>query len=111
VDNAGGDNGTSTRLERLESDLAAIKEKVVNLETEIATVKNGHIVISKQLTEMNGKMDKVVMIADGTDKVLGFCRKNWKTILKFGCGFVTAYGISNPQVQRTLIFVQHFFGL
>lgn len=118
MDMSGEVPGTSTRLERLESDLSAIKNQVANLESEISTVKAGHKSMQEDLATLNTKMDeqtldlkKVVAFADGTDKVFGFCRAHWRTILKFGCGFVTAYGISNPSVQRTIIFVQHFFGL
>jgi O6-methylguanine-DNA--protein-cysteine methyltransferase len=109
------ENGTTTRLERLETDISNIKDRLSGLETEFETAKETakeeRALVQTQIAEMDGKLDKVISFIEGTDKVLGFCRKHWRTILKFGCGFVTAYGVSNPSVQHTLSFVQNFFGL
>lgn len=116
----GGENGsgTTTRLERLESDLATVRDKVANLETEIADIKDGAATMKNDVAALSTKMDtanatltRVANFYDGTDKVFGFCRKHWRTLLKFGCGFVTAYGVTNPAAQRSILFVQHFFGL
>lgn len=114
MDAPGGE--PTTRLDRLESDLAEIKGKVSNLETEFEKAKGER---TQMLYLINGtsdepgliqKTNKIYSYIDGTEKVAGFALKHWRTLLKFGCGFVTAWGVSNPHLAASLGFVSRFFG-
>ena len=114
VDASGEQN---TRLERLENDIKETKDKLVNLESELATLKKGHEEMSATLTEQtqtltgqDAKLDRILVWVDGANKVGGIAAKHWKTALKFGCGVVTAWGIGNPHVAHTIEFVGKFFG-
>ena len=105
------DNGEQlSRLERLESDIAEAKTRLTNCENELVTLKQGAAQMQLQMTSQDEKLDRILVWVDGTQKVAGFAVKHWRTALRFGCGFVTAWGISNPHVQSAITFVGHFFG-
>lgn len=106
---AGGE--PNSRLDRLESDISEAKERLTNLENELKQVKQGAAQMQLQLSGQDAKLDKLVKWVDGANKILGVATRHWKTALKFGCGVVTAYGISNPQVAHVVSFVGKFFGL
>jgi uncharacterized coiled-coil protein SlyX len=101
----------STRLERLETDIADTKTRIGNLETELATLKRGAEQMQTQLTGQDDKLDQILVWVTGAEKVAGIAAKHWKTALKFGCGVVTAWGISNPHVAHVIVFVGNFLGL
>jgi hypothetical protein len=109
VENTGGE--PNTRLERLEQDIAEAKTRLASLETEVLTLKQGYSTMQTTLDAQDIKLDKIVKWVDGANKVLGIATRHWKTALKFGCGVVTAYGISNPQVAHVISFIGNFFGL
>lgn len=96
--------GVEKRLDVLETDFKKLR-------TTVHDIKGEQQVLVTEFAKAQAQLTKVVTFFEGTDKILGFTKKHWRTILKFGCGFVTAYGVSNPNVQHSIIFVQHFFGL
>lgn len=100
-----------TRLERLEGDINETKSRLENLENELQKVKQGSAQMQLQLTGQDEKLDRILIWVDGANKVAGIATRHWKTALKFGCGVVTAWGISNPQVGHVVAFVTKFFGL
>jgi acetyl-CoA carboxylase carboxyltransferase component len=101
----------NTRLERLESDISETKERLSSLENELQIVKQGASAMQSQLLGQDDKLDRILVWVDGANKVAGVATRHWKTALKFGCGVVTAWGISNPQVAHVVAFVGKFFGL
>lgn len=101
----------NSRLERLEQDISEMKERLANLETEFQKAKEERSAMQLQLTDQDAKLDKIVAWVDGVHKVAGIATRHWKTALKFGCGVMTAWGISNPHVAHTIEFVGKFFGL
>jgi len=105
VDDLGGEQ--TTRLERLESDIADTKTRIANLENELVTLKRGAEQMQTQLTGQDEKLDQILVWVTGAEKVAGIAAKHWKTALKFGCGLVTAYGIQNPHVQNAVSFIIH----
>jgi len=107
VDASGEQN---TRLERLESDIKETKDKLVSLESELVTLKEGHEKMQSQLAGQDDKLDTILAWVTGAQKVAGIAQKHWKTALKFGCGVVTAWGIGNPHVAHVIEFVGKFFG-
>jgi predicted nuclease with TOPRIM domain len=109
VDDTGGEQ--NTRLERLESDISETKNRLANLETELATLKQGAAQMQSQLSGQDEKLDQILIWVTGAEKVAGIAAKHWKTALKFGCGVVTAWGISNPHVAHAVAFVGNFFGI
>lgn len=109
MEQSGGE--PNTRLERLENDIAETKERLSSLENDLQTVKQGALLMGTRLVGQDEKLDKILVWVDGANKVAGIATRHWKTALKFGCGVVTAYGISNPQVAHVVTFVGHFFGL
>jgi hypothetical protein len=108
VDTGGEQN---TRLDRLESDIKETKDKLASLEKELVTLKKGHETMQSQLLGQDEKLDTILAWVTGAQKVAGVAAKHWKTALKFGCGVVTAWGITNPHVARTIEFVGKFFGI
>ena len=98
-------------LEAIDKSLDLLEFDFRRLRRTVHSIKGEQQVLLGEFTKVQRQMDRVVSFFEGTDKILGFTKKHWRTILKFGCGFVTAYGITNPSVQRTILFVQHFFGL
>lgn len=98
--------------------LTAIENRVTEVETDLQklrrTVHNiaeDAMKTTARLINIEKKTDKVITFFEGTDKIFGFCRAHWRTLLKFGCGFVTAYGVTNPHVAQTANFISRFFGL
>lgn len=99
------------RLDDVEQDLQKLRKTVHDVKNEQQVMVGQINAVQKSVTSVEANTETLLHFFEGTDKLFGFCRKHWRTLLKFGCGFVTAYGVTNPSVQRTLIFVQHFFGL
>jgi hypothetical protein len=97
-------------LERLEADITDMKERLAGLETEFQKAKQERSLMQTQLTGQDEKLDRILVWVDGAHKVAGIATRHWKTALKFGCGLVTAWGISNPHVAHTVEFVGKFFG-
>lgn len=97
-------NVVENRLDKVESDL-------IKLRRTTHKVANVAMKTQKQLADIKTNTDKMVSFYEGTDRIFGFCRKHWRTALKFGCGFVTAYGFANPAVGRTATYIQHFLNL
>lgn len=100
-----------TRLDAAEKDLIALRKNVHDIKNEQQIMVGQIQDLQNDVTTVKENTDKLVVFFEGTDRVFGFCRKHWRTMLKFGCGFVTAYGVTNPAVQRTLAFTIKFFGL
>lgn len=101
----------NTRLERLESDISEMKARLANLENEFQQAKEERSLMQTQMTGQDIKLDRILVWVDGTQKIVGVAIRHWRTALKFGCGVVTAWGISNPHVQNTVEFVAKFFGV
>lgn len=108
-DELGGEQ--TSRLERLENDITETKNRLGNLEKELLTLKEGHNEMQSQLVGQDDKLDQILVWVNGANKVAGVAAKHWKTALKFGCGVMTAWGISNPHVQNVVTFVGKFFGI
>jgi hypothetical protein len=104
------DGEQNTRLERLEADIKETKNKLGNLENELIVLKKGHETMQTQLAGQDDKLDVILKWVTGAEKVAGVAAKHWKTALKFGCGVVTAYGITNPHVAHVIDFVGKFLG-
>lgn len=102
---------TNDRLDSLEIKINSMEVDLTTLKTEFASAKLDRNSMAVHLQSVDDKMDRVLSFVEGTDKVLGFCLKHWRTAAKFGAGVVTAYGVSNPNVQRTLNFIVHFVGM
>lgn len=98
-------------LEAIDKSLDLLEFDFRRLRRTVHSIKGEQQVLVIEFGKAKGQLDKVVAFFEGTDKLLGFTKKHWRTLLKFGCGFITAYGVTNPSVQRSLIFIQHFFGL
>jgi predicted nuclease with TOPRIM domain len=109
VDDTGGEQ--NTRLERLEGDIKETKTRLASLENELVTLKEGAQAMQSQLAGQDDKLDQILVWVTGAEKVAGIAAKHWKTALKFGCGVVTAWGITNPHVAHVLQFVGSFFGI
>lgn len=103
--------GDEERLGSIEKRLDDTEADLQKLRATVHAIKNEQQVLVGQMSDLTSSVDRVISFFEGTDKVFGFCRKHWRTMLKFGCGFVTAYGVTNPSVARSLQFVTHFFGL
>lgn len=106
---AGGEQ--NTRLDRLEKDIAETKTKLLTLENELQIVKTRGEAMQLQLTGQDDKLDRILRWVDGANKVAGIATRHWRTALKFGCGVVTAWGVSNPHIAHAVEFVGKFFGL
>lgn len=100
----------NSRLDRLESDIAETKQKLSALESELQKLKEGASTMQLQLSGQDEKLDRILVWVDGANKVAGVAVRHWRTALKFGCGAVTAWGVTNPHVQSLLAFVSNFFG-
>ena len=106
-----GDGEQKSRLDVLEADIKETKERLTSLETEFKSVKEGAVTMQAQLTGQDEKLDRILVWVDGANKVAGVAVRHWKTALKFGCGAVTAWGITNPHVASLLSFIGNFFGI
>jgi hypothetical protein len=99
------------RVDTIEQDLSKLRETAHRVadsqQVSIAQMTD----VTATLDTMKAQLSSVTSFIDGTDHVLGFCRKHWRTILKFGAGVVTAYGFGNPHVQRALDFILKFAGI
>lgn len=107
MDDSGEQN---SRLDRLEKDITETKVRLTNLEAELQSVKQGAISMQSQLAGQDAKLDRILIWVDGANKVAGVATKHWRTALKFGCGAVTAWGITNPHVSNLVNFIGKFFG-
>ena len=107
--NEGGE--PTSRLERLETEITEIKERLATLEHEFQSAKEERSKMQSQLDGQDIKLDKILVWVDGAHKVAGVATRHWRTALKFGCGVVTAWGVSNPHIQNVVIFVGKFFGI
>jgi hypothetical protein len=101
----------NSRLVRLENDITEMKERLANLESEFQKAKEERSQMQMQLSGQDEKLDRILLWVDGAQKVAGIATRHWKTALKFGCGAVTAWGVTNPHVQSLLNFVAQFFGV
>lgn len=107
-----------SRIDAVEKRLDDVEEDLQRLRKNVHDIKNEQQVMVGQLSEvqkvigaLHADTAKVLTFFEGTDKLFGFCRKHWRTGLKFGCGVVTAWGVSNPHVTHTVEFIGKFFGL
>lgn len=105
------DDEEKERLSKIENRVTAVETDLQKLRRTVHNIAEDAMKTTAHLIKIEKKTDKLISFFEGTDKVFGFCRKHWRTMLKFGCGFVTAYAASNPHVAQTANFVSHFFGL
>lgn len=101
----------NTRLERLESDISEMKARLANLEIEFQQAKEERSQMQTQLAGQDTKLDRILVWVDGANKVAGIATRHWKTALKFGCGAMTAWGVTNPHVSNVVSFIGNFFGV
>jgi nicotinic acid mononucleotide adenylyltransferase len=98
-------------LADIKTDIETLKLRVGDLEKKFEQAELERSTMNATLNRVEEQNARILAFIAGTDKIFGFTRKHWRTILKFGAGFVTAYGISNPIVQRELNFILAFFGI
>lgn len=105
------------RLDAAEQDLQRLRQNVHDIKNEqqvlsgqMSDVQKSVNALTEGMSDLKANSERMLNFVEGTDKVLGFCRKHWRDLLKFGCGIVTAYGITNPHVQRAIDFTGKFFG-
>lgn len=93
-------------LDDIKTEIDSIKLRVSALEKAC----EGLTLMQETLNTIQDQNTRIMVWVAGTDKVLGFTRKHWRTAFKVGLGFVIATGWGNPHVQFVLSVLGRAFG-
>lgn len=83
-----------------------LTKRVNVLERKVEEIAKQQITQNKLLTSLISKTDEVLAVITGAKTAATFIGRHYKTIIKFGAGFMTALGIGNPKVMD---FLTNFF--
>jgi hypothetical protein len=92
------------RLQVFEDKLDDAINRIGKLETRMTTAE-------QMRDEIMIKLSSIESFVGGYNKIWGLAKKNWKTILTFGAGIITAGGFGNPAVQHVAKYVVSFLGV
>jgi len=95
----------------IEARLALVENDLLRLRKNVHKIANQSMKNAGALSQIHADIKEIRAFVTGTTKFFGFAKKNWKTALTFGCGIITAAGITNPTVGRMVEFTAKFFGI